>query len=91
MFLTFFVFFSDPPGPAFIQKDIDRVIKGDSITLTCNVAEPGNNRTSHSLTQTSISHIRVPRLALELECKKCKKIFTKSEVLLHILSSAKGR
>ena len=33
----------DSPGLAFIQKDIDRVIKGDSITLTCNVAEPGKN------------------------------------------------
>ena len=40
---NYFVFVSDPPGPAFIQKDIDRVIKGDSITLTCNVAEPGND------------------------------------------------
>ena len=31
----------DPPGRAFLQKDVETVIKGESITLTCGVDELG--------------------------------------------------
>ena len=33
--------FSDPPGQAFISKDTEMVVKGEAITLTCAVDEPG--------------------------------------------------
>ena len=33
--------FSDPPGQAFISKDTELVVKGQAITLTCSVDEPG--------------------------------------------------
>ena len=40
--LIFFLsFFSDPPGKAFIIEDLEQVVKGDSITLTCDVDDPG--------------------------------------------------
>ena len=31
----------DPPGQAFISKDTEMVVKGEAITLTCAVDEPG--------------------------------------------------
>ena len=34
----------DPPGRAFLQKDVETVIKGDSLTLTCGVDELGRPR-----------------------------------------------
>ena len=34
-------YFTDPPGDAFVEKDTETVIKGDSITLTCGVTELG--------------------------------------------------
>ena len=34
-------YFSDPPGTAFISKDTEQVVKGQAITLTCSVDEPG--------------------------------------------------
>ena len=34
-------FVTDPPGPAFLQKDVETVVKGDSIALTCGVSELG--------------------------------------------------
>ena len=34
-------FVTDPPGPAFLQKDVETVIKDESITLTCGVSELG--------------------------------------------------
>ena len=33
--------FSDPPGPAFLEKDLDTVVKGDSLTLTCGLTDLG--------------------------------------------------
>ena len=33
--------FSDPPGAAFIVQDVGTVTKGDSISLTCDVSDPG--------------------------------------------------
>ena len=33
--------FTDPPGQAFISKDTELVVKGQAITLTCSVDEPG--------------------------------------------------
>ena len=32
---------ADPPGQAFISKDTEMVVKGQAITLTCSVDEPG--------------------------------------------------
>lgn len=34
-------FFPDPPGKAFIELDAEEVVKGDTITLTCEVDDPG--------------------------------------------------
>ena len=31
----------DPPGTAFLEKDVETVVKGDAITLTCGVSELG--------------------------------------------------
>lgn len=39
MMITFVV--ADPPGQAFISKDTEMVVKGQAITLTCSVDEPG--------------------------------------------------
>ena len=38
---SIFDIFSDPPGQAFISKDTELVVKGQAITLTCSVDEPG--------------------------------------------------
>ena len=40
-FIICSLFVLDPPGPAFLQKDVETVIKGESITLTCGVSELG--------------------------------------------------
>ena len=34
-------FLSDPPGEAFIRVDAEEVVKGDAVTLTCDVSDPG--------------------------------------------------
>ena len=41
MFISKFIVIIDPPGRAFLQKDVETVIKGESITLTCVVEELG--------------------------------------------------
>ena len=41
MFISKFITIIDPPGRAFLQKDVETVIKGESITLTCVVEELG--------------------------------------------------
>ena len=41
MFNSKFIVIIDPPGRAFLQKDVETVIKGESITLTCVVEELG--------------------------------------------------
>ena len=42
--ITFPNLIVDPPGRAFLQKDVETVIKGDSLTLTCGVDELGRPR-----------------------------------------------
>ena len=37
---------TDPPGQAFISKDTEMVVKGQAITLTCSVEEPGRPEAS---------------------------------------------
>ena len=32
---------SDPPGKAFLRIDAEEVVKGDAVTLTCDVGDPG--------------------------------------------------
>ena len=32
---------ADPPGKAFLRVDAEEVVKGDAVTLTCDVDDPG--------------------------------------------------
>ena len=32
---------ADPPGKAFLRIDAEEVVKGDAVTLTCDVGDPG--------------------------------------------------
>ena len=34
-------FITDPPGKAFLRIDAEEVVKGDAVTLTCDVGDPG--------------------------------------------------
>ena len=49
MLICKFIVIIDPPGRAFLQKDVETVIKGESITLTCVVEELGRPAAEASL------------------------------------------
>ena len=66
-------FISDPPGRAFIQLDSEQVVKGDSITLTCDVDDLGRPeatdfiwmRGRHVVTHVSSSNWTIDPVTLE--------------------------
>ncbi len=41
-------FYTDPPGRAFIRQESERVLKGDNITLTCEVYPGIGNAQIHT-------------------------------------------
>ncbi len=69
------LFFADPPGEAFIELDAEEVVKGDTITLTCAVEDPGRpeavdflwTRGEHIISSVSGSNWTIDPVTLETE------------------------